>query len=70
MELFDPGTGIIAWQVVGLSIIAIYVFTVASVALSRFKEPTHQLLWLLIVLVAPLLGTLLWFTVGRRYKAA
>ncbi|MGB3850664.1 MAG: PLDc N-terminal domain-containing protein [Tunicatimonas sp.] len=68
MEFFDPATGLVVWQAVGLLIIIVYLFTVGSVALSRFREGTHQLLWLLIVLTAPLLGTLLWFTLGKKYK--
>ncbi len=69
MEFFNPATGLLVWQTVGLLIIVVYIFTVGSVALSRFREGTHQLLWLLIVLIAPLLGTLLWFTLGKKYKA-
>jgi hypothetical protein len=69
MNFFDPAAGLLMWQAIGFSIVILYVFTVGSVALSKFKEGTHQLLWLLVVLTAPLLGTVLWFALGRKYKA-
>ena len=70
MEFFNPAMGLLVWQTVSLLIIVVYIFTVGNVALSRFREGTHQLLWLLVVLTAPLLGTLLWFTLGKKYQAA
>ena len=69
MNFLDPGTGLVLWQLMGVLFILLYVASVVSVAFSSFKKDTHKLLWLLIVLVAPLLGGILYLALGRNYKA-
>lgn len=51
----------------GLGIIglAIYAFTIYDVVISNFANETDKLIWLLIVVLVPFLGTILWFVVGR-----
>jgi len=43
----------------------IYIFTLVDVLRSRFHTPTDKLIWVLIVIFLPLLGTVLWFLIGR-----
>lgn len=43
----------------------IYVFTLVDVLRSRFHTGTDKLIWVLIVIFLPLLGTVLWFMIGR-----
>ena len=51
-----------------VGLLVIYVGTVLNVAFSKFQNGSHQLLWLLIVLFAPFLGTIIYFSIGGRYK--
>jgi len=54
----------------GLGIIglAIYAFTIYDVVISNFANETDKLIWLLIVVLVPFLGTILGFLVGRTKR--
>ncbi|MDN3669457.1 PLDc N-terminal domain-containing protein [Echinicola jeungdonensis] len=43
----------------------IYVFTIFDVIRSRFHRDTDKIVWILVVILLPLLGTVLWFVIGR-----
>ncbi|RAI94933.1 PLDc N-terminal domain-containing protein [Algoriphagus yeomjeoni] len=47
---------------IGLIIYAITIFDVVS---SRFANPNDKLIWVVIVVLLPLLGAILWFLIGR-----
>ena len=50
------------WKVLGF---LIYAYTIYDVVTSRFANPNDKLIWILIVLLLPFLGTILWFVIGR-----
>ena len=61
---------LIDWISVVLSLVSIGWIVLLIVALrqiftSRELTDTNRLLWALIVLVAPVVGTIIWFVVGR-----
>lgn len=43
----------------------IYIFTIVDVVRSKFHTDTDKLIWILIVIFLPLIGTILWFLIGR-----
>ncbi|WP_082632221.1 PLDc N-terminal domain-containing protein [Algoriphagus resistens] len=51
----------------GLGIIglAIYAFTIYDVITSDFANQNDKLIWIIIVVLVPLVGAVLWFLVGR-----
>ncbi|WP_084421363.1 PLDc N-terminal domain-containing protein [Algoriphagus vanfongensis] len=51
----------------GLGIIglAIYAYTIYDVVISNFANDTDKIIWVLIVVLVPFLGTILWFVIGR-----
>lgn len=51
----------------GLGIIGflIYAYTIYDVLVSNFHQSNDKLIWILIVVFLPLVGTILWFVVGR-----
>jgi hypothetical protein len=51
----------------GLGIIGtiIYIFTIIDVLRSNFTSSTDKLIWILVVILLPLIGTILWFLIGR-----
>ena len=51
----------------GLGIIglAIYAFTIYDVITSNFANQNDKLIWIIIVVLVPLVGTILWFLIGR-----
>ena len=68
MEFLSPGLGLITWQLIGLLTIVLYIVAVFDIIRSQFQNNTHQLLWLVIVLIAPFLGAFAYFFLGGRYK--
>ncbi len=46
----------------------IYIFTIFDVVRSKFSNPSDRLVWILIVVLVPLLGTILWFVIGRNKR--
>lgn len=53
------------WKFLG---IIVYVYTIYDVVTSRFANSNDRLIWILIVLLVPLLGTVLWFAIGRNKR--
>ncbi|WP_297337340.1 PLDc N-terminal domain-containing protein [Algoriphagus sp.] len=51
----------------GLGIIglAIYAYTIYDVVISNFANDSDKIIWILIVILVPFLGTILWFLIGR-----
>lgn len=52
----------------GLGIVglAIYAYTIYDVITSKFGAPNDRIVWILVVLFLPLLGTILWFLFGKK----
>ncbi|MDX5340545.1 MAG: PLDc N-terminal domain-containing protein [Cyclobacteriaceae bacterium] len=48
--------------------ILIYAYTIYDVVTSRFANSNDKLIWILIVLLLPILGTILWFAMGRNKR--
>ncbi len=53
------------WKALGF---LVYAFTIYNVVTSRFSNQTDKLIWILIVLLLPFLGTILWFVIGRNKR--
>jgi len=45
--------------------LAIYIYTIYDVVVSNFQNSNDRMIWLLIVVLVPFLGTILWFLIGR-----
>ncbi|WP_194776669.1 PLDc N-terminal domain-containing protein [Pararhodonellum marinum] len=54
----------------GLGLIGtlIYFFTLVDVIRCEFRDSKNKLIWIVIVVLLPLIGTLLWFFVGRKKR--
>lgn len=54
----------------GLGIVglAIYAYTIYDVIISNFGAKNDKIVWFLVVLFLPLLGTILWFLFGRKSR--
>lgn len=59
------------WEVlallVGAAVIVLFVVAVLSLSKDEHYTATQRLLWLLVLLAAPVLGPILWWTLGRRH---
>jgi hypothetical protein len=52
----------------GLGVIGllIYAYTIYDVVSSKFGGNNDKIVWVLVVLFLPLLGTILWFLMGKK----
>ena len=48
--------------------ILVYAFTIYDVVTSNFTNSNDKLIWIIVVVLLPFLGTLLWFLVGRKKR--
>ncbi|MEX5307617.1 PLD nuclease N-terminal domain-containing protein [Kocuria sp. CPCC 205258] len=51
----------------GGTLIALVALAIISLSRDRHYTPAQRLLWLLVILAAPVVGPILWFAVGRRH---
>ncbi|MFF0991617.1 PLDc N-terminal domain-containing protein [Kocuria nitroreducens] len=60
-----------SWEIIplllGAAVIVLFVVAVLSLSRDEHCTPTQRLLWLLVLLAAPVLGPLLWLTLGRHH---
>ncbi len=60
-----------SWEVLamlaGAAVIVLFVVALLSLSRDEHYTGTQRLLWLLVLLAAPLLGPILWLTLGRRH---
>jgi len=59
----------IIWVIIGLLAFAAYAALIVVALMQVFNStmPTNtKLLWLIVILIAPFIGSLIWFAVGRN----
>jgi hypothetical protein len=61
-------SGFTGWHLIILSIVFLIPFALAavSIARSRTASGSEKAVWVLVILLFPLLGPILWFAIGRR----
>lgn len=61
-----PTYGEVAVLLLFVVLIALLVVAVISLSRDEHCTPAHRLLWLLVLLAAPVAGPILWLAVGRN----
>ncbi|MDF2156520.1 PLD nuclease N-terminal domain-containing protein [Algoriphagus sp. CAU 1675] len=69
MDLISPSSGLIFWQLFGLIYIGFWIYALVDLVRSEFRHAHEKLMWLLIILFAPVIGTFLYLSMGRRSKS-
>ena len=64
MELITPSFGLIFWTVGVL----LAILSLIDVLIWRFRGPNEKLAWVLVVLLIPSLGPILYFIIGRKHR--
>jgi hypothetical protein len=67
MYLFIGGLGTSEVFVV-LFFVGLIVYSLIDILGGNFRDSTTKLIWLLVVLLMPLLGSVLYFAIGRNQK--
>lgn len=65
MNPLVPTGGEIVVLILGAATVVLWVTALLSLAKDRRYTPSQRLLWLLVIMAAPLVGAALWLTVGR-----
>ena len=68
MELLSPDMGLLFWTIFLSLIILLPVIALFSLLKSIFKDSTTKLIWVLVILLVPVGGPMLYFFIGRRQR--
>ena len=68
MELFSPDMGLLFWTIFLSLIILLQVIALFSLLKSIFKDSTTKLIWVLVILLVPVAGPMLYFFIGRKQR--
>ena len=53
---------------IGLGFTVIWVLALIEIVRSEFQDKNERLIWLLLVILLPLIGTILYFAIGRKQR--
>ena len=68
MQLIEPELGLIFWLVLFACILSLWILALASILKSDFKDSTTKLIWILVVVFLPIIGSVLYFILGRNQR--
>ena len=60
MDLIIPGYGIVLWQLSGLLLIGLWVYSLFDCLKSEFVEANQKLIWIILIIFVPFLGPLMY----------
>ena len=53
---------------IGLGLTVLWVLAIVEIIRSEFKDKTERIIWLLLVILLPFLGTVLYLMIGRKSR--
>lgn len=59
---------IIVLFVFGIGMVGIYLYALIEAASSEFENSTEKLLWILLMIFVPFIGTVLYMIIGRKQR--
>jgi hypothetical protein len=68
MELFEPSSLMIFWSLLMLILICLWIYTIVDILKADFEGSNDKLIWILLVILVPFIGVLLYFIIGRKNK--
>lgn len=68
MDLIVPGNGLLLWQLAGLSYLGFWVYALYDMIRSDFKESHMKMIWAILIVFVPIMGTFLYLSINRRTK--
>ncbi|MDT8348050.1 MAG: PLD nuclease N-terminal domain-containing protein [Flavobacteriaceae bacterium] len=63
MNLILPGFAFLFF----LAALGFWIFTIVDIVRSQFKEPNQNILWLLLVILAPIIGIILYWIMKHQF---
>lgn len=68
MQIIQPEIGLIFWSAFILCILCLWILTLVNIAKSNFINPDIKMVWGLLVFFLPLIGTILYYSIGRNQR--
>lgn len=68
MELLLPKLGVIFWIIFVLLVMLLPLMAIISILTSNFKDSTTKLIWVVVIIFIPILGSILYFLIGRSQR--
>jgi hypothetical protein len=65
--LNDTFYGLLTWQIIILVSIGLWIYSLIDILKSSF-EKNNKIIWILVVLLVPILGSVLYIFIGRKQK--
>ena len=71
MELFSPETSILFWTIFGLLLAVLPIIALINLLLNKTIENVTKLIWVLVIIFVPVIGSILFFVVGpvRKWRS-
>lgn len=57
-----------SFGLIGLLCLALWIFALVDIVQSRFRQDTTRIVWILIVIFLPVIGTILYYLIGREQR--
>jgi len=55
---------------IGIAAFVLFIAALVSIARAQRASTGEKVIWILVVLILPFLGSIVWFAVGRRFATA
>jgi hypothetical protein len=68
MDLISPGYGLLLWQLSFLIYLGFWVYALFDSLRSDFRGPHQKLIWVILIIFTPVIGTFLYLSISRRTK--
>jgi hypothetical protein len=68
MDLIAPSNGLIFWQLSGVIYLGFWIYAVIDCLRSDFRASQQQLIWIILIVFAPMVGIFLYLSMSRRTK--
>ncbi|TDQ17135.1 phospholipase D-like protein [Algoriphagus boseongensis] len=68
MDLVTPPSGLIFWQLSGLVYFGFWTYALFDCVKNEFRGLNQKLIWLMLILFAPIIGTFLYLSMSKKTK--
>ena len=68
MDLIAPSSSLIFWQLPILIYLGFWVYALIDCLRSDFRGTNQQLIWMILILFAPMVGIFLYLSMSKRTK--
>ena len=58
----------IVFLLIGLFILLVWIGAIIDIVKSDFRDPNEKIIWILLVILLPFIGTIIYMIVGTRNK--